>query len=47
LNKIKNIGGEGGVVAIDKNGNLEMIFNSEGMYRGYRIQDQEPRTFIY
>jgi beta-aspartyl-peptidase (threonine type) len=47
LNKIKHMGGEGGVIAIDKEGNLEMIFNSEGMYRGYRIQNQEPRTFIY
>jgi beta-aspartyl-peptidase (threonine type) len=33
--KLKNAGGEGGLIAIDKNGNVAMPFNSEGMYRGY------------
>ena len=32
--KLVKIGGEGGLVAVDKNGNIEMPFNSEGMYRG-------------
>jgi len=32
--KLIKIGGEGGLVAVDKNGNIEMPFNSEGMYRG-------------
>jgi beta-aspartyl-peptidase (threonine type) len=32
-NKLVKIGGEGGLVAVDKNGNIEMPFNSEGMYR--------------
>lgn len=31
--KLVKIGGEGGLIAIDKNGNIEMPFNSEGMYR--------------
>ncbi len=31
--KLIKIGGEGGLVAIDKQGNIEMPFNSEGMYR--------------
>lgn len=31
--KLVKIGGEGGLIAIDKNGNIEMVFNSEGMYR--------------
>jgi beta-aspartyl-peptidase (threonine type) len=31
--KLVKIGGEGGLVAIDKAGNIEMPFNSEGMYR--------------
>ncbi len=33
--KLKDAGGEGGLVALDKNGNVAMPFNSEGMYRGY------------
>ena len=28
-------GGEGGLIALDKYGNVAMPFNSEGMYRGY------------
>lgn len=31
--KLKKIKGEGGLVAIDKEGNIAMPFNSEGMYR--------------
>jgi beta-aspartyl-peptidase (threonine type) len=33
--KLVKTGGEGGLVAIDKSGNIEMPFNSEGMYRGF------------
>jgi len=31
--KLVDIGGEGGLIALDKYGNIEMPFNSEGMYR--------------
>ena len=31
--KLVKIGGEGGLIALDKHGNIEMPFNSEGMYR--------------
>ncbi len=33
--KLVQKGGEGGLIAIDKDGNIEMPFNSEGMYRGW------------
>ena len=33
--KLKNAGGSGGVVALDRNGNVAMPFNTSGMYRGY------------
>jgi len=33
--KLLSIGGEGGLIAIDGNGNFSMPFNSEGMYRGW------------
>ena len=28
-------GGDGGVIAVDREGNIAMPFNSTGMYRGY------------
>jgi beta-aspartyl-peptidase (threonine type) len=31
--KLVKIGGEGGLIAIDRASNIEMPFNSEGMYR--------------
>ena len=36
MNKLVKIGGEGGLIAIDRNGNIELPFNSEGMYRAFR-----------
>jgi beta-aspartyl-peptidase (threonine type) len=33
--KLVEKGGEGGLIAVDKNGNIAMPFNTEGMYRGY------------
>ena len=33
--KLVEKGGEGGLIAIDKFGNIEMSFNSSGMYRGW------------
>jgi beta-aspartyl-peptidase (threonine type) len=44
--KLIKIGGEGGLVAVDKAGNIAMPFNSEGMYRGYR-NAEETITRIY
>jgi len=32
--KLVKIGGEGGMIGTDANGNTAMLFNSEGMYRG-------------
>ena len=33
--KLKNNGGSGGVIGVDKYGNVAMPFNTAGMYRGY------------
>jgi beta-aspartyl-peptidase (threonine type) len=35
MDKLVKLGGEGGVIAMDKDGNIAMPFNSLGMYRGY------------
>lgn len=47
MNKLKKLGGEGGLIAIDREGNIEMTFNGEGMYRGYQKQGDQAVTFIY
>ena len=38
---------DGGVIALDRNGNFAMSFNSEGMYRGWIGADAVPHVLIY
>lgn len=45
--KLVKIGGEGGLVAIDKDGNIVLPFNSEGMYRAYKKNTGETAVSIY
>lgn len=40
-------GGDGGVVAIDRNGDIAMPFNSEGMYRGFQKNADQPVVQIF
>jgi len=40
-------GGEGGVIAMDAQGNVAMPFNSSGMYRGYMGQDGVAAVAIF
>lgn len=47
MKKLVERGGEGGVIALDKNGNMAMPFNSEGMYRGYIKSDGSTKIMIY
>jgi beta-aspartyl-peptidase (threonine type) len=35
--KVAALGGDGGVIAIDRAGNLALPFNTSGMYRGYKL----------
>jgi beta-aspartyl-peptidase (threonine type) len=44
---LKEVGGEGGVIALDAAGNVAMPFNSEGMYRGWIGPDGVPHVAIY
>lgn len=44
MSKLVKRGGEGGVIAVDKAGNIAMPFNSEGMYRAYI--DTNGKVFI-
>jgi len=45
--KLQNLGGDGGIVALDKFGNMAISFNSEGMYRAYINKDGKPVVEIY
>jgi L-asparaginase / beta-aspartyl-peptidase len=45
--KLVKFGGEGGLIAIDHKGNIELPFNSEGMYRAYQYGNGETVAKIY
>ena len=45
--KLQNLGGDGGVIAIDAYGNMGVSFNSEGMYRAYIDVNGKPVISIY
>ncbi|QCP52557.1 isoaspartyl peptidase/L-asparaginase [Trinickia violacea] len=47
MNKLPRIDGRGGLVAVDKYGNVTLPFNTEGMYRGYARVGEAPVTAIY
>jgi beta-aspartyl-peptidase (threonine type) len=47
LDKLVQSGGEGGVIAVDKKHDIQLIFNSEGMYRGLVAQGRLPEVSIY
>lgn len=35
MKRLPALGGDGGLIAVDKDGNFAMPFCTEGMYRGY------------
>jgi len=45
--KLLQIEGEGGMIGVDANGNHAMVFNSKGMYRGFRSSDGNRELGIY
>lgn len=45
--KLVKAGGAGGVIAMDRAGNVSMPFNTEGMYRAYRRRGEDPVVGIY
>lgn len=47
MNKLVKIGGEGGLIAVDHQGKMTLIFNSEGMYRAMKSSDSELMVGIY
>lgn len=42
--RILEIGGDGGLIAVDSEGNIAMSFNTEGMYRGFKTSHHDGQT---
>lgn len=47
MDKLVKIGGEGGLIALDAKGNILLPFNSEGMYRASKKQNEDIFIGIY
>ena len=47
IDKLTERGGTGGVIVMDSKGNIAMSFNTEGMYRGFYLNDGELNVKIY
>jgi beta-aspartyl-peptidase (threonine type) len=45
--KLVKAGGSGGVICVDRTGNISMPFNSTGMFRGFATADGKEGIFIY
>lgn len=47
IEKVGKMGGDGGLIALDRKGNMAMPFNTEGMYRGAITADGKIEVSIY
>jgi L-asparaginase / beta-aspartyl-peptidase len=47
LDKLTTMGGTGGIIAVDRDGNTAMTFNTSGMYRAYIDDSGKPVVKIY
>ena len=47
MKKVKDLGGDGGVVVLDTKGNVAMEFNTPGMYRAHMDSDGNLEVKIY
>jgi beta-aspartyl-peptidase (threonine type) len=45
--KLVAIGGEGGMIGVDTKGNASLLFNSAGMYRGFKSSSGHSEVAIY
>lgn len=45
--RVLEIGGDGGLIAVDSQGNIAMPFNTEGMYRAFKTSIEEKGILIY
>ena len=47
MDKLPPLGGDGGLIAVDKNGAIALPFNTEGMYRGWARVGSAPVCAIH
>lgn len=47
MKKLPALGGDGGVIAVDKNGNISTPFCTSGMYRGFVKEGEKRQTHIW
>lgn len=47
IDKLTELGGEGGLIAIDKHGNVQQVFNCESMLRAWKNHRGEGETKIW
>src|SRR5690554_892558 len=45
--RLLGIGGDGGLIAVDAQGNVTLPFNTEGMYRAYQTSENSREILIY
>ena len=46
-NSLSDMGGAGGLVAMDRNGNISLPFNTPGMFRAYRMSDGRTSVLMF
>ncbi len=44
---LTRLGGTGGIIAIDKDGNIVIVFNTPGMFRAWQKQGEQPRIKLF
>lgn len=47
MEKLVKAGGEGGVIGVDRSGNITMTFNTPGMFRAYATADEKQGVYIF
>ena len=47
MQQLVEMGGDGGIISLDGNGNIALVFNTEGMYRASVKEGEEPVIGIY
>jgi beta-aspartyl-peptidase (threonine type) len=47
MKKLKKAGGTGGLIAIDKNGEIVMVFNTPSMFRAYAKEGEEVKVMLF
>jgi len=45
--KLVAVGGSGGVIAVDRNGEVSLSFNTSGMFRAYANESSENIVAIF